>query len=462
MAKGHSKEPVAGKTTSNRKLRRLAHQESELPTKPRPRKLPEVDRSDNDDLDGGYSTDNTFSHSGDDDCDDCDTSISSLGVGSVSLLESEEPPVNNLNDCIASIQEFKRANNPKNIAERTKTLTKYAQILRAFYFGREISSTFPAIRRTLLRLITSPGNLDEQLLALKCLGLTMLSCATAGVYDEVQQTLKRICQDDATRPDVKSLALVVLGVAVVFGYAGDEDRSEVLEFLTEAIESDGSTLEATDSGSVVATALRVWGFVACQYRDLEEIAVQAMDAFIDQLDSTDIDVESRAAFNIALVFEASRNAAEQHGKAFNIRQDPKDIVKELKGLAQQSKNVVGRKNGREVATRLGDVIVGLELGYGPNYSTAGRPLQNPHTGVGKGGFLDPRDFKEFGYRDKVIDKDGEVTFTVTTWAESVKIKILRTLLLRDAYVATHLEENPELREELFPEDDEDDDDEDDD
>ncbi len=88
----------------------------------------------------------------------------------------------------------------------------------------------------------------------------------------------------------------------------------LLEFLTEIIESDGQAIDAPDSPLVVTAALQAWGFVATHLDDLSAQCEQAMEAFVEQLDSTDAEVQTGAGSNIALLFEASREHEEETGR----------------------------------------------------------------------------------------------------------------------------------------------------
>jgi hypothetical protein len=89
----------------------------------------------------------------------------------------------------------------------------------------------------------------------------------------------------------------------------------------EIVESDGASVDAQDNGDIVTAALENWGLLATDIDDLEEETEAAIEAFVDQLESSDANVQIAAGENIALLYEKSYTEQEEDEE---VEQQPED------------------------------------------------------------------------------------------------------------------------------------------
>ena len=82
-------------------------------------------------------------------------------------------------------------------------------------------------------------------------------------------------------------AIHALGVAAFFGGASEDEMEDIMTYLLDVIESDGLSIDAHDEGTVVTAALEAWGLLATEVQDLETATEAAIEAFVDQLESSD-------------------------------------------------------------------------------------------------------------------------------------------------------------------------------
>ncbi|KAL8418106.1 hypothetical protein RB594_001648 [Gaeumannomyces avenae] len=291
---------------------------------------------------------------------------------------------------------------------------------------------------------------DSVVLSMKALAVTALTSPSDDIYETSFPVLKQVCEDSEEEA-VKVQALSTMGVVVVYGGGEEQDMDEFLEFLTYIAESDGNHIGAPDSGIVVTTAMKVWAFVATNLDNPSSHNEEALDAFVEQLESTDANVRSSAGINIALLFEVSRELEEEgNGQSLNLSVDPKYLVKRMRELSKGSKSI-SKKGRTQVRNDLASVITSIELGKGPGWSATSRPVSNPHTGGSKE--VDQGDeVEELGYREKLRINKDEI-YVIESWATKVRIELLRDVL--KGGFSTHFSGNEVVREtlgdlELFP------------
>jgi hypothetical protein len=209
------------------------------------------------------------------------------------------------------------------------------------------------------------------------------------LYDSVADTVKRVITNSESM-QIKVDAIHALGLLTYFGGAGEEEALDVLAFLLEIIESDGHSVEAHDEGTVVVAALQQWGFLATEMDDLEDATQEAIECFIEQLESADPEVQIAAGENIALLYEKSYTPLEdgeempdsdddddaprtgeklvQRYTVYN-RQD--QLIHILNSLANVSSRRISKKDRRNLHSSFADIRNTVEKPTrGPGYSTA--------------------------------------------------------------------------------------------
>lgn len=328
----------------------------------------------------------------------------------------------------------------RNAEGRAATLAAYLHLIRHHFAGAQIARSSSDIIPALLRSLKEGVSEEERVLALKSLMVTLLTSPLEKTSGAIVETLKSLCRD-AEEEKVKAQALYALMVAVTYGGVGDAEGEELLDFLVEIIETDGSSVEADDSGMVVTAALRAWGFVASYLDDMQDRGEHVMDTFIDQLDSSDPDVQSSAGTNIAFLYEAARDHAEETGESSKMQHHTYRIMTRMGEIVRDSSKSVSKKGRKQRRTDFSSIVTSLERGVGPGYSTAGRGY-NPHVGGAK--LRVQENFGEFGYRETLRVHNQVVL--IDTWLLHVRVEALKMLL--GGGLGTHYLENPVVREML--------------
>lgn len=262
------------------------------------------------------------------------------------------------------------------------------------------------------------------------IALSIITVPSETVYDSIFQTLKRTYSDSESLA-VKAVAIHTLSAAAVFGGASDSELEEIMDDLLEIVESDGSSIEAADSGEVVTAACEAWGFLATSIDDMEEKTEAAMDAFVEQLESSDVSVQVAAGENIALLFEKSYTAREtddgpasdeedEEGlpidtsfvKRYDVYRQKDQLKHTLSKLASESSRRIAKKDRKVLHTNFSDILNTVEYpSRGPRYQNA----INEETG------------RRYGSRMVVrIHKTG--TMKIDAWWKLHRLQALRRVL----------------------------------
>ena len=262
------------------------------------------------------------------------------------------------------------------------------------------------------------------------IALTMITCPSEHIYDAVRQPLKNT-YTDSEYPSVKAVAVHTLGTAATYGGASDSEIEEIMDDLLEIIESDGSSIGAEDSGEVVAAACEEWGFLATSIDDLEEKTEVAMEAFVEQLDSSDTSVQVAAGENIALLYEKSYTAREaddgpasdeedEEGyaidssmvKRYEVYRQKNQLEHTLSQLANESSRHIAKKDRKALHVNFADILNTVEHpSRGPRYQKA----------------IDQETGKRYGSRMVVrIHKHGSMK--IDKWWKLHRLQALRRVL----------------------------------
>lgn len=336
-----------------------------------------------------------------------------------------------LNACITELPSRKRSSG----SGRTGILKAYLHLTRHHFAETRLEKSVPEIVPSLLRSIKSGTSAEEQVLAIKGLAVTILTCPGDGndMCEQIIETLKNACED-VEDEEVKADALHAMGVAVVYGGGLEPEMEEFLEFLTAIIESDGEHVNALDSGKVVSAALQSWAFVATSLQSLDAQSYEGLEAFVEQLDSADVDVQISAGVNIALLFEVSRNLDESDtGEKLNLHVDPRVLVKRMSELAKGSKSI-SKRSRRNLRSSFASIITSLEANKGPGWRDS-LPEQ-PKNAYDEPDPTDDPTILRYRHKIKVLD----TTFWIDSWAALVRVDMIKRVL-KGGFL-THFEENP--------------------
>ncbi|KAL2133146.1 hypothetical protein VTI74DRAFT_2841 [Chaetomium olivicolor] len=339
-----------------------------------------------------------------------------------------------LQDRVAELQDRKRS----SVQGREATLGAYNHLLKHHFAQRQLDRSVAEIMPIFLRGVRSGASDEERLRSLKAFTLTVLTCPSENVFEQAQPILKAACHD-AEEENIKVEAIHALGMAVTYGGGSSTAADETLDFLLEIIESDGQSVGAGDSGAVVTAALQAWAFVASHMDDLTVQSEAAMEAFMEQLDSSDPDVQTSAGVNIALLFESAREYEEETGEKVDMQYNQHRIMTRMAEIVRDSSKTVSKKGRRNLRANFSSIVTSLERGKGPGYSTAGRSGPNPHTGGARTD--DQGDLREFGYREKI--RIHSQFLLIDTWSLHARAELLKMLL--GGGFPIHYMENPVVR-----------------
>lgn len=262
----------------------------------------------------------------------------------------------------------------------------------------------------------------ERLLNLKAYCLTVGTVEDMDVFGSACKLLKQILVDDDD-DECKVYAIYALCMTVLYGGGVEEAALEMMEYLVEIVQTDGDSIGAHDNAVVVCAALQGWAFVASHVDDYSDYADTAMDAFVDQLDSTDVEIQSHAGQCIALIYESSRRHEEETGQPFQLPYDPRRLAGRLSELSKLSAKSVSRKSRRDLRESLVSVVTSLERGVGPYYSTA---LYIPDKDMFVPPSLRTDDGRaEYGYRCKL--RLANHTARIDSWSLYSRVEMMKVL-----------------------------------
>lgn len=189
---------------------------------------------------------------------------------------------------------------------------------------------------------------------------------------------------------MKAAAIHALGTAAIYSGASDLEIEEVMDSFLEIIESDGESVGAGDSAEVVAAACEEWGFLATSLDDIEDKNEIAMDAFVEQLESSDTSVQVAAGENIALLYEKSYTEREAEDgpasdeedeegyaldsslvKRYEVYRQKHQLEHTLSQLANESSKRIAKKDRKALHVNFADILNTVEHPQrGPRYQKA--------------------------------------------------------------------------------------------
>jgi hypothetical protein len=246
-------------------------------------------------------------------------------IYSIGSLDDENPETENVDwpqelaDRMAEILDRKRS----SVQGREEALAAFCRLTKYHYAEEETRPHITDLLSAFARSVRSESSTRETTLALRAIGLLVITSCDDKIYENTESLLTR-CIRDSTSPAVKAAAIYCLGACTNFGGAGEEGILEQMTFLLDIIASDGQSIEAADDASSVTAALHVWGFLLSEVDDFESESEEAVQIFIDQLDSGDSGVQIAAGENIALLYEKSYTPQEDDDDEDGEEEDESD------------------------------------------------------------------------------------------------------------------------------------------
>ena len=276
-----------------------------------------------------------------------------------------------------------------SVQGREAALSQYIYLLMSHYANDEIENKTSELFPAFLKSIKADSSEKEASLALRAIALTLITTPSDTAYDGLAQNLKRTYAESEFTT-VKAVAIHTLSAAAIYGGAADSEIERIMDDLLEIVESDGASIDATDSGEVVAAASEAWGFLSTYIDDVEDKTEEAMDAFVEQLESSDTSVQVAVGENIALLFEKSYTPREaddgpasdgeddegyaidnSYVKRYDVYRQKSQLEHILTQLSKESSKRIARKDRKSLHTHFADILNTVEHPpRGPKYQKA--------------------------------------------------------------------------------------------
>jgi hypothetical protein len=336
-----------------------------------------------------------------------------------------------LSERIEQILDRKRS----SVAGREESLAAYCRLLTYRFLGEELEGKVDGLVAAMLKSIKTEPSEKEAAHALKALGLTLVTSPSHHLYEAIYPVLKTSIADSPSET-VKAAAIHALSTAILYSGASTSEISSTMSHLLEIVESDGQSVDAPDSGPVVTAALEEWGLLATHLDDISEDSQDAIDAFIEQLESSDPAVQIAAGENIALCYEKSYTEQESDDdspgsasasdeeesavprtgprmiKRYAAYRRTDQLTHQLRSLSTLTSHRLSKKDKKDLHTNFADILNSVEYPTrGPRYQTA----LNQETG------------RRYGSRMVVrIHRKG--VMRIDTWWKLMRLKGLRRVL----------------------------------
>ena len=284
-----------------------------------------------------------------------------------------------LHDCIEELLDRKSSNKHS----REDALTTYVRILTAHHIADALFGRVPELLSAFSRSVKAETTERETTLALRALAITSITIEDDSLWETVGALVKRTIGDSQLLP-VKAAAIHCLGICITFGGAGDQEIMETLTFLLEIASSDGAFVDAEDNADIVRAALQEYGFLVTQIDDIETESEEAIEVFMDQLDSSEPSVQIAAGENIALLYEKSYTPLEEdespedteetamnsesdedHGdsslvKRYNAYHNSFPIIEKVTALASLSTKAMSRRDKKNLHQSFASIAMTVE------------------------------------------------------------------------------------------------------
>jgi Interferon-related developmental regulator (IFRD) len=280
------------------------------------------------------------------------------------------------------------------------------------------------------------------------LDLTTITLQPASVYDDASPTIKRAISDSDSRA-VKTAGIYSLAMLSFFGDVADEESIDNLNFLLEIVSSDGAFIDASDEPGPVIAALESYAMLATLLDDLSSESHDAIEAFVEQLSSSNANVAIASGECIALLYEKSYSSTDSSDSDSSDSEDsssttssPKtkryeayrhtaELESILSSLAHVSSKQMSKKDRKSMHANFADILNSVRNpGHGPRYNTA---IKDDGSGEAYGSRMTVR-----------VSRDG--VMRIDRWWKFVRLQGLRRVL-RDGFAA-HYEGNPAIFEAL--------------
>lgn len=329
-------------------------------------------------------------------------------IGSLDDL-TDNPDIDNVNwaeelgDVVEDILDRKRS----SILSREEAYAAFCRLSKGHYVEEQIRSRGSDLLAAFCRSVKFENSVRETTLALRALELLAITAWDNTIYENVEALLTRAVRD-STSHTVKAAAIHCLGACTMFGGAGEEGILDQMTFLLDIAASDGQSIGADNHPGSVTAALQEWGAMATEIEDLEGESEDAIQIFMDQLNSGDSSVQIAAGENIALLYEKSytpqeddedseesqeesdeesfmSTQGERDGpkliKRYNAYHNTHELESQLQSLATVHNKHISKRDKKSLHSNFASILTTVENPRrGPMYNTAIDQETNRHYG----------------------------------------------------------------------------------
>lgn len=288
---------------------------------------------------------------------------------------------------------------------REEALAAFCRLTKYHYAEEEIRASVGELLNAFVRSVRNESSVREATLALRAIELLVITSSDDKIYENAEPVLTRAIRD-STSNAIKATAIQALGTCTIFGGAGEDGILEQMTFLLDIVASDGQSIDAADDPTSVTAALQVWGFLATEIEDFETESEEAVQIFMDQLDSGDSAVQIAAGENIALLYEKSytpqeddesdesEDAADESDehmhevtagpkllKRYNAYHNTPELERQLQGLATIHSKRISKRDKKSLHSNFASILTTVENPRrGPRYNMAIDQDTNRHYG----------------------------------------------------------------------------------
>ncbi|OQE30005.1 hypothetical protein PENSTE_c002G02977 [Penicillium steckii] len=323
---------------------------------------------------------------------------------SIGSLDDDNPEQDNedwpqeLADRIQELLERKRS----TVQGREEALAAFCRLTKYHYAEEEIRTSVADLLSTFARSVRNETSTRETTNALRAIELLTITSSDDKIYENAEPFVTRSIRD-STSAVVKAAAIHCLGTCTIFGGAGEGGIMDQMTFLLDIIASDGQSIDASDDAACVIAALQVWGFLATEIEDYESESEEAVQIFMDQLDSGDSGVQIAAGEAIALLYEKSYTPQEddddedseeedeedEHAdfsgpkliKRYNAYHNTPELERALQSLATVHNKRISKRDKKSLHSNFASILTTVENPRrGPRYNMAIDQDTNRHYG----------------------------------------------------------------------------------
>ncbi|RAO73081.1 uncharacterized protein BHQ10_009093 [Talaromyces amestolkiae] len=361
------------------------------------------------------------------------------GTWSTSSLDdlAENPESDNVDwpeelaDCIQDILDRKRS----SVQGREESLSTFCRLAKFHYVEEEIRGSIQDLLAAFSRSIKYEGSVRESVLALKALEFLAVTAYDDTIYDAVDSLLTRTIRD-STSGLVKVAAINCLGTCAYFGGTSEDAKMDQMNMLLDVVASDGQSIEASADYGVITAALQQWGFLATDVEDLEAESEEVVEILIEQLSSTDSNVQIAAGENIALLYEKSYTPQEDEDE---IGEEDLDEDDDDEDLSASGPKLIERYTAYHDKYHLEQILASLATVSGKriskkdkkslhaNFASILTTVENPRLGPAYNKAINQNTNRQYGSK-RQVKVGSEGVMNIDRWWKWLRLASLRRIL----------------------------------